>query len=59
MLLQLGCHLQHKSTFVQAIHPQIDAGEIKQAPYNLFAAYVHLVPLEELIESGTESVTLA
>ena len=31
--------------------PQIDAGDKKQAIYNLFAAYLHTVPLEELIES--------
>jgi 1,4-dihydroxy-2-naphthoyl-CoA synthase len=31
--------------------PQEDAGDKKQAVYNLFAAYLHTVPLEELIES--------
>ena len=36
---------------MQATHPQINAGEKKQALYNLFAAYIHTVPLEELIES--------
>jgi hypothetical protein len=36
---------------VQAIQPQRDTNETKQALYNLFAAYVHTVPLEELIES--------
>ena len=30
---------------------QADAGHKKQAVYNLFAAYLHTVPLEELIES--------
>jgi hypothetical protein len=40
------------STFVQATHPQINAGkQNQQALYNLFAAYLHTVPLEELIES--------
>ncbi len=45
-------------SFVQAIHPQTGTGDrkqafynLKQAFYNLFAAYVHTVPLEELIES--------
>jgi hypothetical protein len=36
---------------VQAIPPEIDAGETKQAIYNLFAAYIHTVPLEQLIAS--------
>jgi hypothetical protein len=36
---------------VQAIHPQIHTGDKKHAIYNLFAAYVHTMPLEELIES--------
>jgi hypothetical protein len=40
-----------KRTFVQAIHPQTYSGDKKQALYNLFAAYVHTVPLEKLIES--------
>ncbi|GEM_PF-2123999 len=31
--------------------PQIDAGDKKQAIYNLFAAYLHTVPLEKLAES--------
>jgi enoyl-CoA hydratase/carnithine racemase len=35
---------------VQTI-PQIDAGDKKQAIYNLFAAYLHTVPLEKLAES--------
>jgi hypothetical protein len=37
--------------FVQAIHPQADASNKRQALYNLFAAYIHTIPLEELIES--------
>jgi hypothetical protein len=36
---------------VQATHPQIHTGDKKQAIYNLFAAYIHTIPLEELIES--------
>jgi len=36
---------------VQAIHLQTDTTDKKQAIYNLFAAYVHTMPLEELIES--------
>jgi hypothetical protein len=31
--------------------PQTDTGQIKQPLYNLFAAYLHTVPLEKLIES--------
>lgn len=37
--------------FVQVILPQIHTGDKKQTLYNLFAAYVHTMPLEELIES--------
>jgi|GEM_PF-2555415 hypothetical protein len=40
-----------KSLHVQATYPQINKGEKKQALYNLFAAYIHTVPLEELMES--------
>jgi hypothetical protein len=36
---------------VQAIQPQTDIGDKKQALYNLFATYIHTMPLEELIES--------
>jgi hypothetical protein len=36
---------------VQAIHHPADTGDKKQATYNLFAAYIHTMPLEELIES--------
>ena len=36
---------------MQAIHPQTDTADKKQATYNLFAAYLHSVPLEQLIES--------
>jgi hypothetical protein len=36
---------------VQAIQPLTNTGDKKQALYNLFAAYIHTVPLEQLIES--------
>jgi hypothetical protein len=36
---------------VQAIHSHTDMGDRKQAIYNLFAAYIHTVPLEQLLES--------
>jgi hypothetical protein len=36
---------------VQAIHPPINKGDKKLAIYNLFAAYILTIPLEELIES--------
>jgi hypothetical protein len=36
---------------VQAIHRQINKGETEQALCNLFAAYIHTIPLEELLES--------
>ena len=36
---------------MQSIHVEKDAKETKRALYNLFAAYLHTVPLEELIES--------
>ena len=36
---------------MQAIHSQSDIGDKKQALYNVFAAYLHTVPLAELIES--------
>jgi len=36
---------------VQAIRLQTDTADKKQALYNLFAAYIHTIPLEELIES--------
>ena len=36
---------------MKAIQSQIDVGDKKQAICNLFAAYLHTVPLEELIES--------
>jgi hypothetical protein len=40
-----------QTTFVQA-HLQTDIGDKKQALYNLFAAYVHTVPLGQLIETS-------
>ncbi len=36
---------------MQAIQAQKVTAETKEAIYNLFAAYVHTVPLEELLES--------
>jgi len=36
---------------VQTIYSQKVKAETREAIYNLFAAYVHTVPLEELIES--------
>jgi hypothetical protein len=36
---------------VQAIHPQTRTDDKQQALYNLFAAYIHTVPLQELLES--------
>ena len=51
LFLQLGYHRHHKSPFVQAIHSQINKGDKKQTLYNLFAAYIHTIPLEELIEN--------
>jgi hypothetical protein len=36
---------------VQETQPKISVGETNQALYNLFAAYLHTVPLSELIES--------
>ena len=35
---------------MQTIHPQADASNKRQALYKLFAAYIHTMPLEELIE---------
>ncbi len=36
---------------MQAIHAQADIGDKQQALYKLFAAYIHTMPLEELLES--------
>ena len=36
---------------MQTIYTQKGKAEIKETLYNLFAAYLHTVPLEELIES--------
>ena len=36
---------------MQAIHAHHSTAEIREAVYNLFAAYLHTVPLSELIES--------
>jgi hypothetical protein len=47
--LQLGYPHQHKTPFVQAIHAKSNIGDKKQTLYNLFAAYLHTIPLEESI----------
>jgi hypothetical protein len=57
MFLPCDYYLLGRRTFVQAIQPQTDIGDKKQDVYNLFAAYVHTVPLEELIE-GVERARL-
>jgi hypothetical protein len=49
--LPFGYHISTHRTFVQAIHPPTNTGDKKQAIYKLFAAYIHTIPLEELIES--------
>ena len=36
---------------MQATHTQTNKSETRQALYKLFAAYIHTIPLEELIES--------
>lgn len=36
---------------MQAIHTQTNKSEKRQALYNLFAAYIQTIPLEELIKS--------
>lgn len=36
---------------MQVIHPQTHIDDKKQALHNLFAAYVHTMPLEQLLES--------
>ena len=36
---------------MQATQPRTSIGETKQTLYKLFAAYMHTIPLEELIES--------
>jgi hypothetical protein len=36
---------------MQVIHSQTDIVDKKQALHNLFAAYIHTIPLQELIES--------
>jgi len=50
--LQLGYLAGDNDPVVQAIHPQTDTSDKKQAIYNLFAAYIHTIPPEELIESA-------
>jgi hypothetical protein len=49
--LQLGYHSQHVTPFVEVTYPQTGEADKKQAIYNLFAAYLHTVPLAELLES--------
>ena len=44
-------YVSGRRTFVQAIYHQINKGETEQPLYNLFAAYIHTVPLEQLLES--------
>ena len=39
---------------MQATHTQTNKGDKKQAIYNLFAAYLHAVPLPELIDSFSQ-----
>ncbi|MGB9372122.1 MAG: hypothetical protein WCB79_09375 [Halobacteriota archaeon] len=36
---------------MQTTYPQTDTGDKKQPIYKLFAAYLHTVPLEELLAS--------
>jgi hypothetical protein len=43
--------LLHNAPAVQAIRPETDAGDKRQAIYSLIAAYIHTVPLAELLES--------
>jgi hypothetical protein len=47
----LSYQRQHEAPFVQGIYSQTQKSDKKQAIYNIFAAYLHTVPLEELIES--------
>jgi hypothetical protein len=49
--LQLDYSLSDRLSLVQAIHAHTVTAETREAIYNLFAAYIHTVPLEELIES--------
>jgi hypothetical protein len=47
----LHYHLSQRLSLVQAIRTHKVGGETKGAIYNLFASYLHTVPLEQLIES--------
>jgi len=49
--LQLSYHRQHKYTVCASNLPPSRYKRQKKALYNLFAAYFHTVPLEELLES--------
>jgi hypothetical protein len=40
-----------RSRVVQVTQPKTNIGETNQAPYNVVAAYLHVVPLSELMES--------
>jgi hypothetical protein len=44
-------YLKRDSTVVQVTQPRIREGEANRALHNLFAAYLHTVPLPELIKS--------
>jgi hypothetical protein len=43
--------LSGRRAFVQVMRPLTHTDNKKQSLYNLFAAYIHTVPLEQLIES--------
>ena len=48
---QLGYPCQRNIIICVTAKSQLSKGEKKQAIYNLFAAYLHTVPLEELIDN--------
>lgn len=47
-----GYYLEYFSAIVQVTQPKMSVREVNRALYKLFAAYLHAVPLSELIESG-------
>jgi len=49
--LQLDYPLSDRLSLMQAIRTHKVTAESREAVYNLFAAYIHTIPLEELIES--------
>jgi hypothetical protein len=51
MFLQLHYYLSNRLSFVQMIHAHNSTSETREAVYNLFAAYLHTVPLSELIDN--------